>query len=288
MPDFIHGVKQAHLPEAHLPDQAKLPGDETRFFKQGASSKGGGDWMSELGNAAVGALEKAITGTVDFAIQGVKDIAKAPVDLAVGTAKGIGGGLAAIAQGVIQGIKDASSTPQQQQPREKPAQQKNAGQHEAKSQPKMRPTAETKKDYDNRAQPTQNREQPQRPESGVKAHESKEPAKAEPTMRATAESARDVAARSAPSNAPQAGLKEVHAPAVRQNHAPALKAITAPNQEKAWAAPSIKVSGEKVADSMIKQSVDSILKDIRATNEISKEKTQENVKAPDKSPERTR
>jgi len=283
MPDFINGVKQAHLPE-----QAKLPGDETRFFKEGSSKSG--DWMSELGNAAVGALEKAITGTVDFAIQGVKDIAKAPVDLAVGTAKGIGGGLAAIAQGVIQGIKDASSTPQQQ-PREKPAQQKSAGQHEAKSEPKMRPAPETKKkDFDNRAQPTQNREQPQqRPESGVKAHEGKEPAKAEPTMRAAAESAKDVAARSsAPSNTPQAGVKEVQAPTVRQNHAPALKAITAPNQEKAWAAPSIKVSGEKVADSMIKKSVSSILKDIRAAKEISKEKTQENVKAPQKSPERTR
>jgi len=39
---------------------------------------------------------------------------------------------------------------------------------------------------------------------------------------------------------------------------------------------------------MIKKSVESILKDIRAGKEISKEKTQENVKAPDKSPERTR
>ena len=277
MPDFINGVKQAHLPE-----QAKLPGDETRFFKEGSSKSG--DWMSELGNAAIGALEKAITGTVDFAIQGVKDIAKAPVDLA----KGIGGGLASVAKGLMEGLKEASSTPQQQQPREKPAQQKD-GQREAKSEPKLRPAPEAIKDFENRTQPQQNREQPQRPESGVKAHESKEPAKAEPTIRAAAESARDVAARSsAPSNAPQAGVKEVQAPTVRQNHAPALKDPTAPNQEKTWAAPSLKVDGEKVAEAMIKKSVDSVLKEIRASKKIPKEKTQEKSRVPDKSPERTR
>jgi len=272
MPDFIHGVKQAHLPEAHLPDQAKLPGDETRFFKQGAGSKGSGDWMSELGNAAVGALEKAITGTVDFAIQGVKDIAKAPVDLAVGTAKGIGGGLAAIAQGVIQGIKDASSTPQQQ-PREKPAQQKNAGQHEAKSEPKMRPAPETKKDFDNR-------EQPQRHESGVKAHEHKEPAKAEPTMRAAAESARDVAARSAPSNTPQTGMsmKEAQAPTVRQNH---QHAPASPKQEK---------TGAATADIKSGKTVESVLKEVREApaKDKAQEKVRETSKVADKSPERMR
>jgi len=271
MPDFINGVKQAHLPE-----QAKLPGDETRFFKEGSSKSG--DWMSELSNAAIGAFEKTITGTVDFAIQGIKDIAKAPVDLA----KGIGGGLASVAKGLMEGLKEASSTPQQQQPREKPAQQKSAGQHEAKSEPKMRPTPETKKDFENRTQPQQTREQPQqRPEktwgdtqSGVKAHEHKEPAKAEPTMRATTESAKDVAARSAPSNTPQTGMsiKEVQAPTVRQNHAPA----------PAPAAPEVKSE---------KATVESVLKEIRKetpAKDRAQEKIRETSKVADKSPERTR
>jgi len=281
MPEF-GDVKQAHLPE-----QASLPGAETRFFKEGASGKSG-DWISELGNAAGNFLE-----------QGVKDILKAPIDIVNGAAKTIGDGLASASKGILDGLKEAikdirqdmreaKSSPREPIARREPPAPTKDGQREAKSEPKMRPNPETKKDFENRTQPQQNREQPQRhPEkawgdtqSSVKAREHteyKEPAHAEPMMRSTAESARDFAARSTTSNAPQAsmGTKEVQAPTVRQNH---QHASASPNQEKSGAATSHIKS---------KQTVESVLKEIRK-EAPAKDRSQENMKAPQKSPERTR
>jgi len=281
MPEF-GDVKQVRLP-----DQAKLPGEETRFFKEGSSGKSG-DWISELGNAAGNFLE-----------QGVQDILKAPVDIVSGAAKSIGDGLSSAAKGIYQGLKEAvqeikqdireaKSSPREPAARREPAAQKD-GQREAKSTPShsqsARSATENKQEHQARNEPhakTHEAAKPRERDSNQSSPQKHSPSSA--MVRAESESAKDVAARTASVPAHQVA-KEVHAPTVRQNHAPAP---SSPNQEKTGADPSLKVSSEKVAEAMIKKSVESILKDIRAGKEISKEKTQENVKAPDKSPERTR
>jgi len=318
MPDFINGVKQAHLPE-----QAKLPGDETRFFKQEGSSGKSGDWMSELGKAASNFLE-----------QGVKDILKAPVDIVNGAAKTIGDGLSSAAKGIYQGLKEAvqeikqdireaKSSPREPSARREPPAQQKDGQREAKSTPSpsqsARPATENKQEHQARNEPqaktheaakprerdsSQNNSprygqvRPNDPSSAMDQaqHQSRNPQHAatisikvqdhkDPTVRAHTEPAKDSATRTSSIHAQTNSKEDAQAPIVRPNHAPAS---AAPNHEKAMATPTQNVNSEKVADAMIKKSVDSVLKEIRASNEIPKEKAQEKSRVPDKSPERTR
>jgi hypothetical protein len=308
MPEF-GDVKQAHLPE-----QTKLPGDETRFIKQGGVGKSG-DWMTELGNAALNFLE-----------QGVKDILRTPVDLVAGAAKAIGNGLSSASKGIYEGLKEAVKEIKQDlreaksSPRE-PSNIQRDGQREAKSSPSRqstRPNPDSKQEQSSRTDEPQSKAQQAKPRerdfsqnnspkygqarpngpssamdpaqhktwadapaaatTSIKVHEHPEP-----TVRANGEPAKDVAARTVTqSDQTQAVKKESEAPPiVRKDHASG----ETPEQKVADVA-TYKVNSEKVADKLIARTVASILGEIRASKEAPK--TKESERAPEKSPERTR
>jgi len=312
MPEF-GDVKQVHLPE-----QKKLPGDETRFFKQGGEGAGkSGDWISELGNAFEKSLEKLVVGAI-----------KLPIDLAdkalTGTAKGIVAGGKSILQGIGGAIKEIRSDikdskaakAQFGEPRREQTSRQKDGQREAKStpspSPSARPGADSKNEHQNRAaEPAKPRERdssqnnspkygqarPNGPASAMHPAQHKTWADAptaattsikihehtEPTVRANGEPAKDVAARTVTQpDQTQAVKKETEAPPiVRKDHVPA----ETPERNKVDVA-TYKVNSEKVAEKLIAKTVDSILGEIRASKEAPK--TKESERALEKSPERTR
>ena len=287
MPEF-GDVKQAHLPP-----QAKPPGNETRFIREGGG--GSGDWMTQLGNAIGNFLE-----------QGVKDVLRLPVDLVAGTVKGVGDGLAAGGKSIIEGLKDAvkeikqdsrepssnkneaRSSPQSARPSEGSA--RNA-EHQAKAQE----AKSRERDSSQNNSPKYGQVRPNGPSSSMEPAQHKTWADApshattsikvqeykEPTIRKYGEPAKDAAARTAsPPDQAQTVKKETEAPAVvRKDHAP----IETPEQKK-WEASDYKVSAEKTNV----KTVDSVLQEIRAAKEIPREKARESERAPEKSPERTR
>jgi hypothetical protein len=303
MPEF-GDVKQVHLPE-----QKKLPGDETRFFKQGGESAGkSGDWISELGNAFEKSLEKLVVGAI-----------KLPIDLAdkalTGTAKGIVVGGKSILQGIGEAIKEIRSDikdskaakAQFGEPRREQTSRQKDGQREAKStpspSPSARPGADSKNEHQNRAaesasprerdssqnnspkygpssamDPAQHKtwaDAPSHAATSIKVQEHKEP-----TVRKYVEPAKDAAARTAtPPDQSQTVKKEAEAPPiVRKDHA------TVETEQKKWEASDYKVSAEKTSV----KTVDSVLQEIRAAREIPREKAKESERAPEKSAERTR
>jgi len=285
MADFNDGgIKQVGLPP-----QARLPGDETKFFP--APKTESQDWLGHLGDTAIKAAESFILSAL-----------KAPATVVDTAVKGISNGVTSGLKGISEGIKDAineirndikdareaKSSPQ----REHSSSRVKDGQREAKATPareqaaSMRPKAQATPQKD-RTEPLCGQVRPNGPQQNGQKTWGDAPKAPEPSFKSQDKEPQTEKATNADHNVVRPNCEPAKDVAARTAHVSANQPAKESQAEKPeamkWAAPVPKVS-EKVAV----RSVESVLKEARAKEVPAKENSIEKAKAPEKSQERTR